>query len=308
MIIASIDIGTNTVLLLIAKVDEPEAQMLTPLKNEYRMPRIGFGVKKSGYIKNDRIDLLLEVLEDYSQIIKSYNCDKVIVTGTNALRISSNADEIIKSIKQKYGYTLNVITGEEEAEYAYLGAISGTKNQKNSLVIDIGGSSTEFILGKNQEIISKKSLQLGSVSLTEQFVRHSPPLNSELENLKSEIRKLVSSIHIARDLKSAIAIAGTATTLSCMINEIREFDESKVDNTSIEFNELNKLIGRLKSYSNADILEKFGTVMKGREDIILAGAYVLQITMDKINLKNVDVSTRGIRYGAIIKYLQSYFK
>ncbi len=118
MIIASIDIGTNTVLLLIADVDYSTRRII-PLHDEYRMPRIGYKTKQTGIISSDRLILLNDVLKEYSDIINRFKCDKVILTGTNAFRMASNTAEIIKELKKSFNYDLKVISGEEEAEYAY---------------------------------------------------------------------------------------------------------------------------------------------------------------------------------------------
>lgn len=304
MIVASIDIGTNTVLLLIAKVDLG-LKKIFPLVNEYRMPRIGRGVKKSKLIVPEKIESLLSVLDEYKGIIENYKCDRVILSGTNALRLANNSNSIIELIKQKYNYDLNVITGEQEAEFAYLGAISGIENSGPSMVIDIGGSSTEFIYGDDTKIIFKKSLQLGSVSSTEQFLLHSPPLFSEIEELNSEIKKSISLIDPKIIPQTVIAIAGTATTICSMVNGLKEFSEVSVDNSKLGFKDLKNLISELKLFSKEDIIKIYGSIMKGREDIILAGACILFQIMESFEIQKVTVSTRGIRYGAIINFMNN---
>jgi exopolyphosphatase/guanosine-5'-triphosphate,3'-diphosphate pyrophosphatase len=302
MIIASIDIGTNTVLLLIAKV-ELNSGKITPLKNEYRMPRIGQDTKKTRVISSEKLQQLFAVLDEYDKIIRKFNCEQVLVTGTNAFRMADNTSSITREIKNVFGYDLNVISGEEEAEYAYLGAISGLEDPSISVVIDIGGSSTEIIIGEGSKIISKKSLQLGSVSATEQFLLHSPPLKSEIEDLKSEILKCFSVLDSREIPKQAIAIAGTATTLACMNLGFKEFNEDKVTNTIITFQDLKKLIAELGHLTPLEITDKYGSVMVGREDIIFAGAYILFLFMESLRIENIKVSTRGIRYGAIVYFL-----
>ena len=304
MIIASIDIGTNTALLLIAEA-ELSSGKITPLQNEYRMPRIGQGTKKSGVISSDRLKLLFTVLDEYDKIIRKFNCEQVIISGTNAFRMADNSPFISKEIKNIYGYDLNVISGEQEAEYAYLGAISGLEESTTSAVIDIGGSSTEIIAGEGNKIISKRSLQLGSISATEQFLKHSPPLKPEIENLKLEIQKSFSSIFLKENQKHVIAIAGTATTLSSMILGLKEFDEDKVNNSTISVQDMKKIIEDLNYLGASDILDRYGSVMVGREDIIFAGVYILLQFMESFKIDSIKVSTRGIRYGAVVKYLQS---
>ena len=303
MIVASIDIGTNTVLLLIAEVNLNTGKII-PIQNEYRMPRIGKGIKATGNIGEERLKLLFSVLEEFSGFIKSHNCEHIIITGTNAFRIANNTSAIIGEIKKKFDYDLNVISGEEEAEFAFLGAISGFDVVENSMVIDIGGSSTEIISGKSQKIITKKSLQLGSVSMTEQFLKHSPPLKSELNDLKKEVQEKLSTIELKDTPAQVIAIAGTATTLACMVSGFKVFDETLVNNYILKKDVLKNLVDELSGLKQEVILKKFGPVMNGREDIILAGAYILLQIMEIFRIQNVSVSSTGIRYGAIVKYLE----
>lgn len=304
MIIASIDIGTNTVLLLIADVIE-ESHKILPLKNEYRMPRIGQGTKTSGLINQEKLVFLYDVLKEYDNIIRSYNCEKVIVTGTNAFRMAKNTPDIIQQIKKLFNYDLDVISGEMEAEYAYLGALSDFDLTQSSMVIDIGGSSTEIISGEGNRIISKRSLQLGSVSAAEQFLKHSPPLKVEIENFSIEIKKLFSTFDKTIIPKKIIAIAGTATTLACMNLRLKEFEEQKVEKSSITLQDIRNIIDELSSLTTTEILDKYGPVMQGREDIIFAGAIILYQFMELFGIENILVSTRGIRYGTIVKYLES---
>ncbi len=303
MTIASIDIGTNTVLLLIARVNSKNGKII-PIRNEYRMPRIGQGTKNSGSIDSKKIKLLFNVLVDYHELIKQANCDKVILTGTNAFRMANNTLSIVKEIKNKFNYELNVISGEEEAEYAYHGAISDIENPGYSLVIDIGGSSTEIIAGEGRKIISKRSLQLGSVSGTEQFLPHSPPLKSEIANLISEIQKKFSKAELKEIPSQVIAIAGTATTLGCVILGLTVFNEDKVTDTKIDLQNLSKLIDEMSHLTSSEIILKYGEVMNGREDIIFAGLCILYQFMISYRIKEIKVSTRGIRYGAIVNYLK----
>jgi len=302
MIFASIDIGTNTVLLLIAKVNM-KSRKITTLLNEYRMPRIGKAIKDTGIISKEKIKLLYSVLSEYDKIIKKYQCEKVIVTGTNALRIAKNTKEISEQIYNSFNFKLEVIPSDMEAEYAFLGATSGMDNLSSSLVIDIGGGSTELIFGDKFKIKSKRSLQIGSVSATEKFLKHSPPLKSEIDNLKKEINEFLVKVRENKLPDTTIAIAGTATTLACMNFGIKKFEEDKIENSTITIEEIKNLIANLSKLTSLGILEQYGPIMKGREDIILAGAIILSEILELLRVKKLLVSSRGIRYGAIVKYL-----
>lgn len=302
MIVASIDIGTNTVLLLIAKVDY-ESKNIIPILNEYRIPRIGRGIKQNGQINTDSISKLFAVLREFKTIISEYNCDTILVTGTNAFRMATNSTEIIESIRNEFNLEVKVISGEQEAEYAYLGALSALKEKTYFSVIDIGGSSTEIITGEESNIMTKVSLQIGSVTATEQYLKTSPPNNSDIENLKREICDQFSIINKNLVAQRVVAIAGTATTLACMKLGLKEFDENVVDNFTLKGDALSQLISDINKLSSIDILENYGAIMKGREDIILAGAIILEQFMRFCEVNSVIVSTRGIRYGAIVKRL-----
>ena len=304
MTIASIDIGTNTVLLLIADVD-PVTRKIIPLINEYRMPRIGQETNRSGRISQERLKLLYDVLNEYKSIINGCNCDKVILTGTNAFRMASNAPDIIREIKMSLDYDLKVISGEDEAEYAYFGAISDLDDYSSSMVIDIGGSSTEIIYGEGLNVVFKKSLQLGSVSATEHYIKNVPHTLNELENFSTDIKKLFTTLDKTIIPKKVIAIAGTATILACMILGLKNFEENKVDKRSITIQDMRNIIGELSSLTPSEILFRYGPVMKGREDIIFAGAFILYQFMEYFVLDNIITSIRGVRYGAIVKYLDS---
>lgn len=307
MIVASIDVGTNTVLLLIAEVNKFNTKII-PLINEYRMPRIGQGIKQTGIISSPKLALLYDVLSEYDKIIRKHNCENILVSGTNAFRIAENTNDIISEIKNKFNYDLNVLSGEEEAEYAYLGVISNNYESAELAVIDIGGSSTEIIYGKGLNIIFKKSLQLGSVTGKEKFFSSIPPTKSEILKFEDEIMNLFITINHKFVPEQVIAIAGTATTLACIKSGLKEFQEDKVDNSLITINEIENIIKNLMQLHPQEILDKYGSVMRGREDIIFAGAFILYEFMKFLGIKKVRVSTRGVRYGAIIKYIQSLVK
>jgi exopolyphosphatase/guanosine-5'-triphosphate,3'-diphosphate pyrophosphatase len=303
MIIASIDIGTNTVLLLIAEVDENSFE-ITPLFNEYKMPRIGRGLKLNERIAVERIEKLFTVLSEYKSIISKYNVDNVLVTATNALRIAANAPEIVERIKKQFSWNVNIISGKTEAEFAFLGVVPVSTYNKNILVIDIGGGSTELILGKENNIEYRKSFHIGSVSATENYLKNSPPLDTELIELRIELETIFAEIKnkFAPDL--TYSIAGTPTTLFCMVNEMKSFDDSIVEGGILRREDIVKLIQKLKKLSQEEIRIGYGKIMQGREDIILGGSIILLNIMELLNLSEVIVSSRGIRYGAVVSFLK----
>jgi len=302
MTVASIDIGTNTVILLIAEVDRSN-NSLQPLHNEHRMPRIGKGLQPNGKISEEKINLLYSILTEYRTLIDEYKCKKIIVSATSAFRLASNSMEITDRIREKFNFDVDIISGNVEADYAFLGALSGTKIADSTLVIDIGGGSTELITGIRSEILFKKSYPIGSVIVTEKYLIHSPPFPNELEKLEFKLEEIFKGINQKLNPEEVIAIAGTPTTLACMVKGLKEFEEAKIDGSILIAVKLQKLISEIKILSSEQIKKDFGNVLSGREDIILGGAIILKKLMKIINVDKVMVSSRGIRYGAIVKYL-----
>ncbi len=303
MNIASIDIGTNTVLLLIAEVDLKN-QTFTSLRNEHRMPRIGKRLNPGLPINSDKIKSLKTVLKEYKIIIDSYDVIKVILTATNPFRIASNRECIIKEVREEFNYKIKVISGEEEAYYSFLGATSGILDKDKFLVIDIGGGSTEIIYGSRNDIYFRKSFQIGAVSATEKFFINDPPTPEQVKLLNEYIQKLF------RELKDfqinnafPVAIAGTPTTLSSIKHGLKDFSEKVIELSELGLFDINKIISDLLLMSSQEIKNKWRDIMKGREDIILAGSLILLNLLKLLGLDNVYTSTKGIRYGAIVKFM-----
>lgn len=303
MNVASIDIGSNTVLLLIASI---ENNTLFPILNRYESPRLGKGLKIGGIILNERIDHLLKILSEYKDLINLYKCEHTIITATNAMRIASNSGEIIDKVKYELGMNIKIVDGDEEARLSFIGASSTINNDDNRVVIDIGGGSTEVIYGNNEKIIFKKSFQTGVVSLTEKYLEQFPYPVESLNNAKEHLN------NIFREIKSiippnlpTIAVAGTPTTLSCIKQGLKLYDEKKVEGSILNINDINKLHDTLKYLSGNEILNKFGEVVSGREDVLFSGLLILETISTLILLDIIIVSSRGIRYGNIYNYILS---
>ncbi|MDR3668578.1 MAG: hypothetical protein P4L35_17190 [Ignavibacteriaceae bacterium] len=300
MKIASIDIGTNTVILLIAEIRQNK---IYSIRNEYRVPRIGKGIESTKTISNGKITELIEILREFNNLISSYKCEVTIATGTNAFRIALNATDIIKLAMDKLGIKINIATGRKEAEYSFLGAVSDYQDDdKNNLIMDIGGSSTEIISGKSNNITYINSFETGVVTGTEKFFKHDPPLLIEIrmyEEFLSSIFANIDEILIER----AIAIAGTPTTLACIQKGIKEYYEDEVEGSILKRDDVLRLKEELSHISSKQIREKYTKVVYGREDVLLAGTIILNKLMQLLNLTQVIVSTKGIRYGAIVEFI-----
>ncbi len=305
MNIASIDIGSNTVLLLIANINTATKNIKT-IHNEYRIPRIGQGLVPNQPIKSEKITLLKNILSEFENIIQKYNCKYTILTATNALRIASNSKIIIEDIKSTYNFDVNIISGKDESRLSFLGAVSNKNYKHKTLVIDIGGGSTEIIVGQNNKLIYNESYPIGVVSLTEKYFKNSPPLIEEINQFIKSINNYLSNIPKLSP-KIAISIAGTPTTLACMKKGLMSFDESQIDGAILTTTEIKEFAETLIRLNPKSILEYYGKIVEGREDILLAGTIILNLILNHFNLTETIVSSKGIRYGAIIDFLQKYY-
>ena len=199
---------------------------------------------------------------------------------------------------------IEIVSGNEEARLTFLGSIFPSQVNSLSNVIDIGGGSTEFIHGNHSYIRFKKSFDIGVVSLTERFLSSNPPKKNEIKNAMEYSKKIFSELigNYSGDFDT-IAVAGTPTTLSCIKQKIRVYDESKVEDYILQLNDIEIIIGDLVKLSKSQVLERFGEVVRGREDVLLAGCLILVSLMKQININQVRVSTKGLRYGVVVDYL-----
>ncbi len=303
MTIASIDIGTNTILLLIAKMNLNDKTINFILEDQ-KIPRIGEGLKPGGTISKGKVDLLLDILISYQNLANNYGCKKILVNATNAFRIASNKTDLIERIKHHLNLEVNVVSGLDEAKLTFLGCTYDNSSSESFAVVDIGGGSTEIIFGAKDNILSVCSLPLGVVELTEKYFSNDPPDNSEIENVKTIIRdRLNNSIKEYSKFQIAIAVAGTPTTLACIKKGLKRYDESLIEGEILTRDELEIFLNQLSEMSSLEIKNKYWSVEKGREDVLLAGTILLNEIIQYIQVNEVVVSTRGLRYGAIYQYL-----
>jgi len=307
MIVASIDIGSNTVLLLIARILDNN-NFIETVKNYYRAPRISKGLISGNKISEDKISELMNVLAEYKIITENYKCEKIFLIATNALRIASNAKEISNIIKKKFNWDLKIIDGDEEARLSFLGATYNFTNSEK-VVIDIGGGSTEIVYGTDEKIIYKKSFPVGVVSFTEKYFKNHLPNFNEIGNIKKDLREIFNELtHFIPFKTFTIAVAGTPTTLSCIKQNIKVYDEKLVDNSVITYEDINEIALKLSNMTAEQIRNQFGQVVEGREDVLFTGTLILMTLMEKLELNKITVSNKGLRYGVIIDYINKEIK
>lgn len=299
MNIAVIDIGTNTVLLLIASMD-PSGN-ITPLVYEQRVPRLGTGVDASKNLAPESMQRVVDVLRTYRSIMSQFALEGTVVCGTSAVRDAINRDEFIALVRKETGFEIEVLSGEDEALWTYRGAISGVPDIQRATVVDIGGGSTEITVGDATSVAERVSLDIGSVRLTERFFKNDPPTHPELEKAIEIIEdELVKAARFNFSSTTLVGVAGTATSLAILDQGLKEFDIRAVTNYTLKLDNVYGLLRTLRSMSAEKILS-LSRMMEGRADVITAGVLILREIMAHYKFKEMIVSERGVRYGLAIR-------
>lgn len=302
MKIAALDLGTNTFLCLIAEGNKDG--IVKVHKDLMQVVRLGQGIDKTGQFHPDALTRAKACLTEFKKEIDHENVERILAMATSAARDAQNGSELFK-IGESLGIPIEIIPGEDEARITYQGATVGLKSSpKNvSLVIDVGGGSTELIVGRGDQIIFSQSLNLGGVRLTERFVSDQPVSFDQQQALKKHIAEQISQI--LPDLKKnpieqVIAVAGTPTSLVAL--EIGGFDDKKVDGYFLTKERLEYWV---QEFAKTSVEFKRAQYQLGeRADIIYAGALILLSTLEALGLSGMTVSTKGVRYGVALELLR----
>lgn len=290
MKIATVDIGTNSMRLLIADYDN---SIISNRKKYIQITKIGKDVDKNKKISIESINRNAIALEDFINIAKKNNCEKIKVIGTSALRDSTNKDEFLEEAMRRTGIAVEIVSGDMEANLGFYGVKNLLSDKDYTLTIDIGGGSTEFILGNRMgELVFSKSEDIGSVRLTEKFLINDPPTNDEVKRLNEYINNTTrNTVNILKTYKISkfIGIGGTATSISSMLQKLEPYIPEMVHNSNINYKDLEDLFYYL---SLKTIIQK--KFIKGlqpqRADVIFAGVCILKNLMQQLNAENIIVS------------------
>ena len=272
--VAAIDCGTNSIRLLIADIRDGNFKEVV---REMEVVRLGQGVDVNKAFHPDAIARTLSAVEKYARQIKDNNVEKIRFCATSASRDATNRDIFINGVRDILGVEVEVIPGEEEAALSFAGA---TKELSQSdapfLVVDIGGGSTEFVIGSTQ-VESAKSVNIGCVRMSERHLTQQPPTSAQLHAAISDIDQAIAIA--AKDVpittaKTLVAVAGTATTIAAAALELESYDRYAIHLARISAEKVFQVAAKLQSL-NRDEIAKLGYMHPGRVDVITAGALVL---------------------------------
>ena len=294
--VAVVDIGTNSTRLLIADVADGR---VTEVERRSRVTRLGRGVDLSGQLSSEAIDAVCDAVADYAALYEEAHAETVVAIATSAARDASNGDAFIAELRERFALSAEVLDGDEEARLTYLGATAERLPEEPTLVIDIGGGSTELIVGTGSEIRFRASLQVGVVRHTERHIASDPPTVTELEGLAEDARGAIERAAATLDSPPAagIAVAGTPTSLAAIELELDPYDSERVHGHELLLPEIQRLLSRLASVTLEERREIVG-LHPDRAPTIVAGVVILIEAMRAFGLDRVTVSEHDILYGA----------
>ena len=303
MKLAAIDIGTNSMRLLICDYINGE---FINRKKFVNTTRIGKGVDENGFIREDVIKSNLEALREFYEISKSQGCENIYCIGTSALRDSKNGDDFVRRAKLECNVEVEIISGNEESNLGFLGVLKGANTESDILVIDIGGGSTEFVLGNINKIKFAKSENVGAVRMTEKFLTTDVIDDYEFDMMSEFIeREINDTINYLKQNKvdKIVGIGGTITSLSAMNQELEVYSMEKIHNSIVSRDDIQKILQNLKKMTLNDKKTLKGLQSK-RADIITAGVEILNIIMKKLEQSEIIVSEYDNLEGLICQKLK----
>jgi exopolyphosphatase/guanosine-5'-triphosphate,3'-diphosphate pyrophosphatase len=302
MRVAVVDIGTNSTRLLLAEL--AEGTVADELERRSTVTRLGAGVDTDGRLHDDAIERTCATLEEYHALIDRHGADKAVAVLTSAVRDAANGDEFARTVEDRFGLEPHILSGDDEARLSFLGATSERDpgDATPTVLIDIGGGSTELVIGSGREAEFHVSNQAGVVRQTERHIAHDPPLQAELENLAADVRAILERgvpVERRESVQRAIAVAGTATSLASIAQALEPYDPEKVHGYVLSARERDEIRGRLAAMTLEERRAVTG-LDPARAPTIVAGVIILTEVMNLFGLQDVEVSEHDILRGAAL--------
>jgi exopolyphosphatase/guanosine-5'-triphosphate,3'-diphosphate pyrophosphatase len=304
MRLAALDVGTNTVLMLV--VERGVDGQLRRLADLSRITRLGRGVDATGRLDPAAMDKTIDAIAEFVEQARTLGAEKILTAATAALRDAANGADFLARVKARAGLDIEVISGQTEAQLAYLSAIKGLQLDLSSkiLIVDIGGGSTELIRAQPGGAPDVVSLQIGSVRLTERFVHSDPPHVREAAELRVAIDEALAGLRWNFQPDLMVGIAGTVTTVCAVVLGLERYDPDRVHGCRLAHGDVLRVIGQLGCVP-LEQRKQIPGVEEGRADVIFAGAAILERVMAHFKLDQVIVSDQGVRWGLVWRELEN---
>jgi exopolyphosphatase/guanosine-5'-triphosphate,3'-diphosphate pyrophosphatase len=302
--VAAIDLGTNTTRLIVAEVS---GSTLEELERRTVITRLGEGVDNSGVLSAAGIERVHETLSDYREIVERRGATPALVVATSAVRDASNGGELLGEIERRYGFKVRLLSGNEEALLAFRGATLGRSLMRSVLVVDIGGGSTELVLGDAGGPSFHVSLDIGAVRLSERYLHSDPPAPAELEHCATAVRELLIDripTGVLHAPTAAIGNAGTITTIAALDQDLPAYDRDRVHGYSVTRQAVHEQLARLAALPLSE-RRQVPALEPDRAPVIVAGAIVCRELLDVFALEAIEASELDILDGAALLAAES---
>jgi exopolyphosphatase / guanosine-5'-triphosphate,3'-diphosphate pyrophosphatase len=300
MRVAVIDIGTNSTRLLIADVEHGEVRELA---RESRVTGLGRGVDLSAQLATEAIDQVCRTVGDYIATYEELGAERVSAIATSAVRDAANSDAFLAELRERFALDSRILDGDEEARLTYAGACTGCSPDESTLVVDIGGGSTELVIGVGSEVGFNTSIQAGAVRHTERHLTADPPAAADLEDLAADVRGLIDAgladqAHVSAS--AGIAVAGTPTSLAAIDLELDPYDADAVDGHRLGMPTIQHMLSQLACVP-LETRRNITGLPPGRAPTIVAGTVILIHVMRAFGLREIEVSEHDILHGAALE-------
>ncbi|MCH0538359.1 Ppx/GppA family phosphatase [Streptomyces sp. MUM 203J] len=306
--VAAIDCGTNSIRLLVADID-PATGSVTDLDRRMTIVRLGQGVDRTGRLAPEALERTFAACREYAAAIKELGAERLRFVATSASRDAENRDDFVRGVLDILGVEPEVITGDQEAEFSFTGATRELAGREEDdaqrrprkgeyLVVDIGGGSTEFVVG-TEHVLAARSVDIGCVRLTERHVRHDPPTGDEVAAVRADIHAaldLAERTVPIREGRTLVGLAGSVTTVAAVALGLEAYDSAAIHRSRIAYEQVVEVTERLMAMTH-DERAAIPVMHEGRVDVIIAGALVLRELMERIGAREVVVSEHDILDG-----------
>ena len=292
---AAIDIGSNTIEVLIARCSPNNVQTIT---HQTAMVRLGESVDNKGEIARDKFKMALETVRKYQKLAKNQGAEVILAFATEALREARNSQDFIEAVKRETGVEVQLISGYAEAVLDFYGATYNNTTTSNVGVLDVGGGSTELVTANNRDITWLTSIPIGSGALHDRYLPSDPPTHEEMEGARSYLASQLQMIHIPESPSTLIVTGSSASSLLKLARSAFKLD---AQNERLTFEDLALCEGLMCALPSKEISKRYEQRLE-RARILPAGGLIIQTFMQRLHLNEVSVSSHGVREGALLAY------
>jgi exopolyphosphatase/guanosine-5'-triphosphate,3'-diphosphate pyrophosphatase len=297
--VAAIDLGTNSTRLLVADVEDAR---ISDVERETRITRLGEGVDERRRLLPVPIARVRNVLSDFRRTLEALGAEHALVVATSAMRDAENGEAFLGEIEWSYGFTTRLLSGHDEALMMFRGVTSERVVDSGTIIFDVGGGSTELVAGGPDGVRWHDSLDIGSVRLTERFLKSDPPTRKELDACSEDVRALLAERvpdEIRAGTRAAIGVAGTITSLAALAIGSEEYDRDQVHGFELSAEALQEQLDRLASVP-LEQRKEMRPLDPDRAPVIVAGAVIAREALAFFGLDTLEISERDILDGAAL--------